>query len=503
VNSVCYREELSRKEPWGIVFMNRYIALFSVLYLALSSGVSASEVGRFSEKGVFEVDGLTFVPSIAGLPWCRPDTHYSYKGARELVDEGSVAKLFPRFEVFGKALKKACPQARSIAYTTISTFSLPSFCCFSVRAKDFVPVRFSEARPLLPDEPVYDCDRLAAHPNDISAPKAVKGLLEPEMDAAAAVAACAADAAAHPDVPRLHFQLGRALLMNGQHEAAFGEFKKAERAGHALGILYLGHAHANGWGVKKDLGPANQLWRIGGRLGGYTPDARKLEVAVAKAVGGRARYICPRDVDDRECAEREYWAQFRSGLSPRDRRRIERMFADVSPGFRELFVSFYAADFSGLEQIKRQRIVAATGRDTAVGLVSGLFRGLKTRINAEARAARWEPVVAQYALIKSNAVGLCGERGRNFAVDRKLVRTWRNGFGVVLDRTTQDNGRTYFSVPAKFANVVRRAETTEEAAAYAAGIRQMIRRNGGCGSKVLKQLEENMLAYQSWTPKTK
>jgi hypothetical protein len=179
------------------------------------------------------------------------------------------------------------------------------------------------------------------------------------------------------------------------------------------------------------------------------------------------------------------------------------MFADVSPGFRELFVSFYAADFSGLEQIKRQRIVAATGRDTAVGLVSGLFRGLKTRINAEARAARWEPVVAQYALIKSNAVGLCGERGRNFAVDRKLVRTWRNGFGVVLDRTTQDNGRTYFSVPAKFANVVRRAETTEEAAAYAAGIRQMIRRNGGCGSKVLKQLEENMLAYQSWTPKTK
>uniref|UniRef100_UPI003BA9FD07 hypothetical protein n=1 Tax=Stappia sp. TaxID=1870903 RepID=UPI003BA9FD07 len=481
--------------------MKQYIRYFAIFYLALTMAATASADTGFSDHGTFEVDGLTFVPSIRGLPWCRPDTTFAYKGARELVDEGSVSKLFPMFEVFGKALRKACPEARSIAYTTISTFGMPSFCCFSVRAKDFVPVRFSEARPLLPDEPVYECDRLAAHPNDITAPKGVTAMLEPEMDAASAVAACEADVADHPDIPRLHFQLGRALLMNGQHDAAFKEFRKAERAGHALGILYLGHSYANGWGVKKDLGPANQLWRVGGRLGGHTPDARKLEVAVARATGGKARYICPRDVDDRECAEREYWAQFRSSLSSDERRRIERMFTDVSPGFRELFVSFYGADFAGLEQIKRQRIVAATGRDTAVGLVAGLFRGLKTRINDEARKARWEPVVAQYALIKSNAVGLCGERGRQFAVDQKLVRTWRNGFGVVVDRTTQDRGRTYFSVPAKFADVVKRAETTGEAATYASGIRRMIQRNGGCGSKVLKRLEANMLAYQSWKPK--
>ena len=64
-------------------------------------------------------------------------------------------------------------------------------------------------------------------------------------------------------------------------------------------------------------------------------------------------------------------------------------------------------------------------------------------------------------------------------MDQKLVRTWRNGFGVVVDRTTQDRGRTYFSVPAKFADVVKRAETTGEAATYASGIRRMIQRNGG------------------------
>ena len=105
--------------------MKQYIRYFAIFYLALTMASTASADTGFSDQGTFEVDGLTFVPSIRGLPWCRPDTTFAYKGARELVDEGSVSKLFPMFEVFGKELRKACPEARSIAYTTISTFGQP------------------------------------------------------------------------------------------------------------------------------------------------------------------------------------------------------------------------------------------------------------------------------------------------------------------------------------------------------------------------------------------
>ncbi len=460
----------------------------------------ASDTDGIPSSGIVEIDGLTFIPSITDLPWCRPDTNFAYKGARNLVDEGSTSKLFPRMEVFGKRLKKACPQARTVAYTTVSTIGNPRHCCFAARSSDFVPDNWDNVRAALPDEPVYACDRLAAHPYDITVPKGVEGLLEPKIEAEKAVAACRKDAADHPDLMRLHFQLGRALLMSGDHDAAFKALQVADRGGHALAILYSGHAYANGWGVKKDLGPANMLWLAGRNLGGHTPDARQLEIAVAAATNTKARYICPLDVDDRECAEREYWAQFKSGLGEDEHRRIERQFADVPEGFKEIFIRLYAADYPGLEQLKREHVVAGTSKDTAVGLVSGLFTGLKDRINEAARTSRWEPVVAQYMLIKTNAFGLCGQQGRQFAVDHKTVTTWRNGYGVVLSQTTEDRGRTYFEIPAQFADIISRAKTTGEAAGYANGIRAMIKRNGGCRSTVLDQLEANMLKYQSWSP---
>ena len=169
---------------------------------------------------------------------------------------------------------------------------------------------------------------------------------------------------------------------------------------------------------------------------------------------------------------------------------------------REIFIRLYAADYMGLEELKHSQVSAASNPNTAFGLVSNLFTGMKKLVNERTKASRYEPIVAQYALIKTNTFGLCAESSVQFAVDHKTVETWRNGYGVVVSQKTSDNGRTYFEVPKRFARTISDAKTTSEWSQYAAGIGRMIKRHGGCQSGVLKTLEDNMLRYQSWVPKT-
>lgn len=79
---------------------------------------------------------------------------------------------------------------------------------------------------------------LAADPCDLQAGDALDldgvGLfrLPNEIDAAAAVAACEAALAAHPDVARFRYQLGRAHLAQADFTAAIKDFRLAGNAGH-------------------------------------------------------------------------------------------------------------------------------------------------------------------------------------------------------------------------------------------------------------------------------
>jgi TPR repeat protein len=83
---------------------------------------------------------------------------------------------------------------------------------------------------------------LAADPCDVQAGDALDldgvGLwrLPNEIDAAAALAACAAAVAAHPDIPRFRHQLGRAQLAAADFPAALASFRAAGQAGHVRAL---------------------------------------------------------------------------------------------------------------------------------------------------------------------------------------------------------------------------------------------------------------------------
>jgi tetratricopeptide (TPR) repeat protein/uncharacterized caspase-like protein len=97
---------------------------------------------------------------------------------------------------------------------------------------------------------VNDCDRLAAHPYDPS--KLAAGLQMNEIDSARAIAACRSAVAAHPDTPRFHFQLGRALQKSKSFHEAMAEYRKAADQGHLHAMSNVGLMYLNGVGVAKD-----------------------------------------------------------------------------------------------------------------------------------------------------------------------------------------------------------------------------------------------------------
>ena len=98
--------------------------------------------------------------------------------------------------------------------------------------------------------PVNDCDRLAAHPYDPS--KVAAGLQMIEIDSARAIAACRKAVAAHPDTPRFHFQLGRALQASKSFDEAMTEYRKAADEGYLQAMNNIGLMYLNGTGVAQN-----------------------------------------------------------------------------------------------------------------------------------------------------------------------------------------------------------------------------------------------------------
>ncbi len=65
---------------------------------------------------------------------------------------------------------------------------------------------------------IADCDRLAANPPDPD--RVTQGVPRSQVDLPAAIAACQADFAAHPDIFRFAYQLGRVYFYAGDTESA-------------------------------------------------------------------------------------------------------------------------------------------------------------------------------------------------------------------------------------------------------------------------------------------
>lgn len=112
---------------------------------------------------------------------------------------------------------------------------------------------------------VTDCDRLAADPWD------ERRVAEPEAplggNAKAAVEACKQALAAAPEVPRLRFQLGRALLFHGFTGEAVTHLSQAAESDYAAAEFYLGIAHARESWSGHDPAAARAHYRKGARLG--------------------------------------------------------------------------------------------------------------------------------------------------------------------------------------------------------------------------------------------
>lgn len=134
---------------------------------------------------------------------------------------------------------------------------------------------------------IQPCDELAAHPDDPGRLKGVKGVMDDDLNAQAAVDACLAAVEAFPDEPRFAFQLGRVLMIGGERDLASGLLSEAAAGGSAAALAYLGD-------LEDDPQVALELYKAAAE-DGFKPAeaiADKLEEELAKAPDTEAGAPC-------------------------------------------------------------------------------------------------------------------------------------------------------------------------------------------------------------------
>jgi TPR repeat protein len=95
----------------------------------------------------------------------------------------------------------------------------------------------------------------------------VLGLFPEEVQSERAVAACRAAVERFPEVARFHFQLGIAVDLGGDPEAAVPHYQTAALMGHWLAVNRLGFLHLTGRGLPVDLEKARALIEIAAEQG--------------------------------------------------------------------------------------------------------------------------------------------------------------------------------------------------------------------------------------------
>ena len=104
------------------------------------------------------------------------------------------------------------------------------------------------------------CERLATHPRDATANMRGVNLDALARNAEAALAACRAAVAEHPDVAHYGALLARATAAAGRREEAIGLYRKAAEAGDARAMVSLGLILQSGDGVARDIVGADALY---------------------------------------------------------------------------------------------------------------------------------------------------------------------------------------------------------------------------------------------------
>lgn len=125
-------------------------------------------------------------------------------------------------------------------------------CAFRAEAEDTIARLEAVA-------PETECDRLAADALDSQKIASVSGIHDMyTMDTARAVPACELAVQQYPDEPRLAYQLGWALDAADRFPEAMRYYQRAQAAGHAESLAYIGWLYQNGQGVEQDYDEAGR-----------------------------------------------------------------------------------------------------------------------------------------------------------------------------------------------------------------------------------------------------
>ena len=109
---------------------------------------------------------------------------------------------------------------------------------------------FQASPPFAASSAIADCDRLAASTHDTQ--RKSTGVDYSELDAEAAVRACAAAFKLDHDVPRIQYQYARSLGKAGQYHQAAELYRAAAEQGYTVAQHNLGILYYDGNGVQKD-----------------------------------------------------------------------------------------------------------------------------------------------------------------------------------------------------------------------------------------------------------
>lgn len=121
------------------------------------------------------------------------------------------------------------------------------------------PARLMPVQP--PEhEPVTDCDRLAASPED--GQKVANGVSMEALDAGLALARCEEAVGRYPAVGRLQFQLGRAQEKLGNDAAALEAYRKGAELGSLIAAFSAGVRERDGVGTPSNDVEANRLFKL-------------------------------------------------------------------------------------------------------------------------------------------------------------------------------------------------------------------------------------------------
>lgn len=174
------------------------------------------------------------------------------------------------------------------------------------------------------------------------------------------------------------------------------------------------------------------------------------------------------------------------------------LFARLPEVLQPLFSSIYLGDFDTTHRYQMSTIRRLYGANAASIVLPAL--GLEDEARGLAEASRMQGIMAQYILIKSNFVGLCGEPYETFEVSETIIETTRDGYGFVMSEEIISHYEGEYAVPSRFLQVVLTAEPIRELAQLSGGVQDFVTAAGGCDSDVLRVLEDNMLDYIDYRP---